>query len=188
MTVWAGSPIVDTLANVSEAFVADSAAARGSMTLVDSARMAATLARISGPMMQAAGGSAGNTVLALARLGSSAALLGRLGEDDTGRFFRACHSNAGARTDRRKSGPGASARCLSLITPAAQRTMMTDLGAAAGIGPADISEADFDARLVYSEGYVMYNRPYLDAVLDLARAAGAYIGFDLGSYSVVDMM
>jgi sugar/nucleoside kinase (ribokinase family) len=139
-------------------------------------------------MMQAAGGSAGNTVLALARLGSSAALLGRLGEDDTGRFFRACHSNAGARTDRRKSGPGASARCLSLITPAAQRTMMTDLGAAAGIGPADISEADFDARLVYSEGYVMYNRPYLDAVLDLARAAGAYIGFDLGSYSVVDMM
>lgn len=183
-----GSPIVDTLAFVSEDFVIKSGAARGSMTLVDDKCMAKVMAGLGGALAEAPGGSAGNTVVALARLGANAALLGKTGDDETGTYYCEALARAGGKIDHIKKGTGASARCLSMITPDAQRTMMTNLGAAATIRPDEISVEDFDARLVYLEGYLIYNRPFMDAVLENARKAGAKIGLDLGSYSIVESM
>ncbi|MFA5258143.1 MAG: adenosine kinase, partial [Opitutales bacterium] len=184
-----GSPIVDTLARVSDIFISTTGATRGSMTFVDSARMAGVIAAIEGHLVQAPGGSAGNTVVALARLGSRSALLGKTGSDTTGRFYRESLIQSGASDSRIKTGGGASARCLSLITPDAQRTMMTDLGAAATLCGADMGPEDFSGvRMVYIEGYLMYNRPAIDAVLQLARGAGAKIGLDLGAFTLVQAM
>src|SRR5690606_19993404 len=80
-------------------------------------------------------------------------------------------------------------RVLSVVTPDAQRTMFTFLGASAALSPADITDADLSgSALVYLEGYLLFNRPVMERVLELARAHKARVALDLGSFQVVQAM
>jgi len=78
-------------------------------------------------------------------------------------------------------------RCLSIITPDAQRSMFTFLGAAAEMKPDDMSPRFFeDAAVVHIEGYLLFNRELLSAALSAAKEAGAIVSLDLGSLQVVE--
>jgi sugar/nucleoside kinase (ribokinase family) len=181
-----GSPIVDTLGRVSDAFIASLGVQKGTMTYVDDTRMADTVAKISNAM-NASGGSSGNTASALARLGTGTSMIGKVGDDDTGRFFRRSLIEAGASDSRLKQGKGANARCLCMATPDGERTMFTNLGAAATICEADVTEADFSGiRAVKIEGYLIYNKPVFERVISLAHKAGAEVMLDLGSFNLVE--
>lgn len=182
-----GSPLVDSLARVDEAFIEFAGGAKGGMTLVDSARMGEILARIDGALAEAPGGSAGNTVVAMGQLGDSVALLGKIGSDATGEFFKASIARIGGDTSRLKVGPVANGRCLSLITPDSERTMRTDLGAAATMTLDEVGPTDFaDTRHVHIEGYLLFDRPMMRHVLDNARAQGCTISLDLAAWTVVE--
>jgi sugar/nucleoside kinase (ribokinase family) len=78
-------------------------------------------------------------------------------------------------------------RVLSIISPDAQRTMFTHLGASAETRPADISETLFkDAAVVHIEGYMLFNPELIRAALTAAESAGARISLDLASFTVVE--
>lgn len=187
--VGVGSPIVDTLAQVSDAFVGSVGGAKGGMELVDSAQMAAMLAALEKAgiaTVQAPGGSAGNTVVTAAGLGLRCGFVGKLGNDDGAKVYEDAFAARSIDTSRFKRGALANARCLSLITPEGERTMRTDLGAAMTLVPEEISAADFaDAEHVHIEGYLLFNRDLALSVLRAAKAAGCTVSLDMASFEVV---
>ena len=78
-------------------------------------------------------------------------------------------------------------RVLSMITPDAQRTMFTFLGASSEMRPREISGADFDnAAIVFIEGYLLFNRDLLLAALEAGKKSGALVALDLASFTVVE--
>ena len=184
-----GSPVVDSLAHVSDAFLQTVSGAKGGMELVDSGALAKLLATIAAEdiqLVQAPGGSAGNTAMGVAKLGLPVTFLGKLGNEVSAEFYRERFQLIGGDTSRFKSGDQANARCLSMVTPDGERTMRTDLGAAATLDPSEISAADFaDCEHAHIEGYLLFNRALMDQVLRSAKEAGCTISLDLASFEVV---
>lgn len=181
-----GSPIMDLLALVDDSVLASVGGAKGGMEMMDAATMDRWVEALPGQVVTVPGGSASNTVGAMARLGVSAALLGKLGDDETSRHYSEKFLSLGGSSARFKVGKGRNGRCLSLVTPDSQRTMRTDLGAAATLTPDEIRPEDFEGvRHVHIEGYVLFNRDLFVRVLKLAKAAGCTVSLDLASFEVV---
>jgi sugar/nucleoside kinase (ribokinase family) len=154
-----GNAIVDVVCEADERMLERLELAKGTMTLVDEARMAELYGGI-GPAVEMSGGSCANTMAALASLGARAAYVGKVQRDQLGEVFGHDIRAAGVAfaTPPLVGGP-ATARCLVLVTPDAQRTMATYLGACVELGPADVDEAAVaGARIVYLEGY-LWDRP-----------------------------
>jgi len=181
-----GSPIMDLLASVPESFLAHVPGEKGGMVLVDSAEMERIVRLLPSPPATSTGGSAANATFNAARLGLRATFLGKLGNDALARTYRERFEAAGVDGRRFKTGAVPNARCLALVTPDAQRTMRTDLGAAMTLSPAEISPADFaGCRHAHIEGYLVFNPALADAVLHAARTSGCTVSLDLSSFEVV---
>jgi len=181
-----GSPIMDLLAPVPDAFLAHVPGDKGGMVLVDSAEMERIVGLLGRPPASTPGGSAANTTFNAARLGLRTTFLGKLGNDDLARTYRRRFEAAGVDGSRFKQAALPNARCLALVTPDTQRTMRTCLAAAMTLAPADIAPDDFrGCRHAHVEGYLVFNRALADAVLAAARGAGCTISLDLASFEVV---
>jgi len=164
-----GNAIVDVVCEADERTLERLDLAKGTMTLVDEARMAELYGGI-GPAVEMSGGSCANTMAALASLGARVAYVGKVRRDQLGEVFRHDIRAVGVAFDTPplENGP-ATARCLVLVTPDAQRTMATYLGACVELGPDDVDEATVAAaRVVYLEGY-LWDRP--DAKAACLKAA-----------------
>jgi sugar/nucleoside kinase (ribokinase family) len=150
-----GNAIVDVIARADEAFLSQEGLVKGSMTLIDAARAAALYERM-GPAVESSGGSAGNTMAAIASLGGSGAYIGKIRDDPLGRVFRHDITAIGVHFDTPAASAGSqTGRCLILVTADGQRTMGTFLGAAVELGPRDVADALVaDAQIVYLEGYL----------------------------------
>jgi sugar/nucleoside kinase (ribokinase family) len=183
-----GSPIMDLLAPVPDAFLQQHVSgAKGGMVLVDHDEMRRIVDRLDAKPAYATGGSAANATYTAARLGLRATFLGKLGNDDMAHIYRHAYETAGVDVSRFKQGNQANARCLALVTPDAQRTMRTFLGAAMTLSPDEVSVRDFvGCRHAHIEGYLVFNRALADAVLAAARAAGCTTSLDLSSFEVVN--
>lgn len=182
-----GSPIMDLLAQVPDTFLTTLTGAKGGMVLVDADEMEAIVTRLETHPATVAGGSAGNTAVSSARLGLRTTFLGKLGNDATARAYKEHFARSGGDVSRFKYADLANARCVSLITPDAARTMRTCLGAAMSLSPGEIAPADFrDCRHAHIEGYLLFNRDLANAVIAAARAAGCTISIDLASFEVVN--
>ncbi len=154
-----GNAIVDVLYEADDRMLDRLDLAKGTMTLVDQARMAELYGGI-GPAVEMSGGSCANTMAALASLGARAAYVGKVQRDQLGEVFGHDIRATGVTFDSRplEGGPP-TARCLVLVTPDAQRTMATYLGACVELGPDDVDEARVAAaQIVYLEGY-LWDRP-----------------------------
>ena len=182
-----GSPIMDLLARVPDAFLTTLTGAKGGMVLVDADEMESIVARLEDQPAAVAGGSAGNTAVSAARLGLRTTFLGKLGDDATARAYREHFVASGGDTSRFKYADLANARCVSLVTPDGERTMRTCLAAAMTLHPGEIGPADFrGCRHAHIEGYLLFNRDLANAVVNAARAAGCTISIDLASFEVVN--
>lgn len=176
-----GNSLVDIQARVSDDVVAELGFHKGVMTLVDESvqqRVLVSLERI--PWSRCAGGSAANTVIALADFGGQGAYAGKVGADTLGRFFLDDMRKIGV-TIEVPMANGASGTCVILITEDAQRTMLTHLGVSATLAPDDISEeAIRNAKYVYVEGYLFGGEPTRSAALrtmELAKRNGVKVAF-----------
>lgn len=150
-----GNAIVDVLAHADDAFLVDQGLTKGSMNLID-AESAETLYAKMGSAVECSGGSAGNTMAGFASLGGRGAYIGKVGQDQLGEIFAHDMRALGVHYDTAPSTTGTpTARSLILVTPDAQRTMSTFLGACVELGPDDV-DADLIARsqVVYLEGYL----------------------------------
>jgi sugar/nucleoside kinase (ribokinase family) len=185
--IGAGSPIVDLLVQVDDAFIDGIEGEKGGMELVSATELEAILTQSGVTPETAAGGSAGNTLFALARLGAPASFLGQLGDDADGRLYSDEFAALGGKTDKFIISSAAhTARCLSLITPDSERTMRTDLGAAALLSPDDITPATFAGiGHAHLEGYMLFAGDLLQKVVSCAKEAGCTISLDLASFEVV---
>jgi sugar/nucleoside kinase (ribokinase family) len=150
-----GNALVDVLSHADEDQVTRQGLVKGTMHLVDEAR-ARALYEAMGPGVEMSGGSAANTVVGVASFGGRAHYVGKVRDDQLGEVFghdlRA--TGVGYDTPRATSGPP-TGRCLILVTPDAQRTMSTFLGASVRLGPADV-----DRRLI-ARGKILYLEGYL---------------------------
>ena len=185
-----GNAIVDVIADADDDFLATEGMHKGAMRLIDESE-ATRLYAAMGPAREASGGSAANTVAGLASLGLSAGFIGQLGDDQLGEIFTHDIRSLGVAFDTPARGDvGATARCLILVTPDAQRTMNTFLGAAQMLGPDAVDPAHVaDARIVYLEGYLWDPadpRAAMYKAMDAARDAGTQVAFTLSDSFVVD--
>jgi sugar/nucleoside kinase (ribokinase family) len=154
-----GNAIVDVLTEADDQAVERLDLAKGTMTLVDETRSAELYAGM-GPAVEVSGGSCANTMAALASLGARTAYIGKVQRDQLGEVFGHDIRAVGVAFDTPPlDGGPPTARCLILVTPDAQRTMATYLGACVELGPDDVDEAKVAAaRITYLEGY-LWDRP-----------------------------
>jgi len=132
------------------------------------------------------GGSAANTIHGLAMLGVKTAFIGSVGKDEIGDFFENDMQNAGVRTIllRRNSPTGTA---VALISPDSERTFATHLGAAVELEADDLNPEDFKGfNILYLEGYLIYNKPLVEAACRIAKNGNMKIALDLASYNVVE--
>ena len=184
-----GSPIVDIVTDISEETLARVPGGKGGMILVDAAEMNLLEQLIDEKNhVMTPGGSAGNTVFALARAGIYASMLGKLGNDTNGAFYRDTFASLGGDTSRfRVNDTVGTAACISMVTPDHERTMRTHLGAAATLDPSEVQIDDFAGiAITHIEGYLLFNPALMTAVLNSAKEAGSLVSLDLGSYEVVE--
>ena len=185
-----GNAIVDVIANAEDAFLAEQALTKGSMRLIDEVE-AVRLYGVMRPGREISGGSAGNTAAGLASFGLKAGFIGQVASDELGDIYRHDVESLGvdflvpARED-----VGATARSLILVTPDAQRTMNTFLGAAQRLEARDIDPAKVaDAAILYLEGYLWdpaEPRAAMEAAIAAARDAGRKVAFTLSDTFCVD--
>ncbi len=185
-----GNAIVDVIVSTADDFLAENGIVKGAMTLADFGCSAALHDRI-GPAVEISGGSAANTVVGLAELGGSAAFIGKVKDDILGRVFRSDITQSKVRfsTPPSSAGPG-TARCLVMVTPDGQRSMVTYLGACAELGPEDIDEDLIaSSKIIYLEGY-LWDPPRAKQAfrraVEVARASGGRISLTLSDPFCVD--
>jgi len=183
-----GSPLVDVLVNVDDDFLEKHVSGdKGGMELVDISVIEEILEHVTSRPNEASGGSAANTILAMASLGVPAGFLGKLGKDRRGSFFIDSYRNVGCSIDRFKfSDTHNTGTCLSLITPDSQRTMRTYLGAASLITEDDVQLKDFKGYThLHIEGYMIHNKSVITKVLKLAKEQNLTTSIDLASFEIV---
>jgi sugar/nucleoside kinase (ribokinase family) len=185
-----GNAIVDVLAHTDDEFLERCRLAKGSMTLIDAERATELYARM-GSRVECSGGSAANSMVGLASLGGQAAYMGKIRDDALGQVFRRDIRAAGVTFDTpaATSGPP-TGRCLILVTPDAQRTMQTLLGASATLEPADIDEDVVrSSSITFLEGYLWDPEPAKRAFLraaGVAHAAGRKVALSLSDSFCVE--
>jgi sugar/nucleoside kinase (ribokinase family) len=181
-----GSALVDILVNESDDFVRRIGVKKGGMTLVDMPDLEKILTRVSTMPVIVPGGSACNTTVGIGRLGGHARFVGKRGNDDTGQLFQHALVERGVEPFLMTSALP-TGRVLSIITPDAQRTMITYLGASADTQPEEISPECFtDSAVVHMEGYLLFNPELMTAALTAAKISGALVSLDLASFTVVE--
>jgi sugar/nucleoside kinase (ribokinase family) len=167
-----GNAIVDVIARTEEDFLLKQGMHKGAMALIDEARAQAIYAAM-GPAIETSGGSAANTIVGLASLGSRSAFIGKVKDDELGRTFAHDIRAAGATfTTSPAADCPSTACCYVLVTPDGERTMNTYLGAAQDLHPADI-DADLVAAsaVTYLEGYLWDPKNAKDAFVKAAKIA-----------------
>ena len=159
---------------------------KGSMSLVDNQFQTDILKAVAGlPHSLSLGGSAGNTIRTMARLGTEVGFIGKVGEDSTGDFYIQALRNVGVEPFILRS-EHSSGKCLSLISADGERTLVTHLGAAADLQAEDIDAAVFDGYdALYIEGYLVQDHDLIRTTMARAMQHGLKVAIDLASFNVV---
>lgn len=184
-----GNAIVDVIARADDAFLATHALTKGAMQLVD-ADMAELLYDAMGAAVEISGGSAANTLAGMAALGKSCAFIGQVRDDQLGDVFAHDIRALGIAFDtpvRTEEPP--TARCLIMVTPDAQRTMNTFLGASQFLPAQALDKASIqDAQILYLEGYLWdpeEPRAAMRTAIGYAKEAGRKVAFTLSADFVI---
>ncbi|MBO4647574.1 MAG: adenosine kinase [Lentisphaeria bacterium] len=184
-----GSPILDLLIQVDDAFLARNVAGeKGGMGMLDAEAQKKLIGAFPpGKVKKAIGGSAFNTISALTSLGMQTAFLGKIGQDSDGEFYRNAYAAAGGDVSRFRVNPAEpTATCVSLVTPDSERTMRTNLGASSTLTADEISPKDFEGIAhFHAEGYMLFLPGVLPKTMKLAKENGCTISFDFSSFEVV---
>jgi len=159
---------------------------KGSMTLVDNEMSGYLYNETIGLMKQkASGGSAANTIHGLSHLGAETTFIGKIGNDELGKFFKKDMQNNGISPILFNSITE-TGRVLAMVSPDSERTMATYLGAAVELCAQDLSSDIFKGYdFFYVEGYLVQNRELIQKSLRIAKHSGIKTCIDLASFNVV---
>ena len=153
-----GNALVDILALVPDEFIQKHGLDRGVMTLMGPEKQGEILQDLQGTSLQLkSGGSAANTMIAIAQSGGTGYYTSKVASDPNGELYREDLINTGISFDVRPASPsnGPTGTCLVLTTPDAERTMCTNLGVSTTLTPADIDVEKLQrCQYSYVEGYL----------------------------------
>ncbi len=185
-----GNAIVDVLVQTDDSFLQTHGLQKGGMALIDEPQ-AERLYKASGPGLETSGGSVANTMVGIAQLGGKAGFIGRVRNDQLGEIFSHDIRAVGARFDTPAATSGATtARCLIYVTPDAERTMCTFLGASTQLEPEDLDLSMVrEAKVLYLEGYLWDSpaakRAFI-AAAEACRDSGGQVALSLSDGFCVD--
>lgn len=182
-----GNALVDVLVRLDDdKRLAELGLPKGSMQLIGEDTFASLRRKLREVHTQTAnGGSCSNTMMALARLGAETGFVGKVGDDAYGHLFAgnamAAGVKAGLAVCDRHTGVAS-----TFISPDGERTFATYLGAAACLGPEDVTTETWRGYdMLYVEGYLVQNHALMESVLRTAKESGLEVCIDLASYNVV---
>ena len=183
-----GNALVDVLVRIDDDSLLEKLhLPKGSMQLIQEDTLSEIRKYTSGMKIhRSTGGSAGNTVCALAALGANPGFIGKVGQDETGTFFgdtlRQRGVNALLTTCDLPSGIAS-----TFISTDGERTFGTYLGAAATLGAEDLSRKMFAGyNYLYIEGYLLQDHDLMLRAVQLAKEEGLQVCLDMASYNVVE--
>ncbi len=181
-----GSALMDIILLESEEFVTTHGITKGGMEFVAPTRADELVTLSANSVKQVPGGSACNTTIGLGQLCGKAVFVGTRGGDSLGETLESAiaSNNVTPQLEKIATPTG---RVLSVITPDAERSMLTFLGAASESSPSLFTAETFKgADMVHVEGYLLFNESLIRAVLEAAKAANVPVSLDLASFTVVD--
>ena len=190
--VGVGNALVDVQARVKDSLLPELGIDKGVMTLVDDTRQAEILQKLDGlPLNRCAGGSAANSIVALAEFGGKASYVGKVGRDEVGQFFLDDMQSLGIEM-KGQYADAPTGTCAVLITDDAQRTMLTNLGASANLTVDDIdSDLIAGAKYVYVEGYLLTGETTKAAAykaMDLAVELGVKVALTASDPFLINLI
>ena len=188
-----GNALVDTEYEVSDAQLLAAGVAKRHMTLIDADRRTELLKHVhNATSHRTGGGSAGNTVVALAQLGGRAFYSCRVADDELGDFYTKDLIAHGVATNltHTQAPKGQTGSCLVMVTPDAERSMSTFLGATADIDETALHPHDIlKAQVYYMEGYLAASPTGSAAAAKgraIAKAAGVKLATTLSDMSMIN--
>ncbi|MEY2862176.1 MAG: hypothetical protein RL392_2634 [Pseudomonadota bacterium] len=188
-----GNALVDSEYEVSDAQLNALGVEKRHMTLIDADRRAALLAGVQGQhARRTGGGSAGNTVVALAQLGGKAYYACRVADDELGAFYRddLIANGVASNLVDGLAPTGQTGTCMVLVTPDAERSMSTFLGATSDLEDSALREAAIrSSKVYYMEGYLAAQTGGLAAALKgraIAKEAGVLLASTLSDMSMIN--
>jgi sugar/nucleoside kinase (ribokinase family) len=188
-----GAALVDTEIRVDDALLAELGVEKGLMTLVDRNRRGELLRALDGHLVEAhhaSGGSAGNSVIATALFGGECFMSCRVADDADGNIYLSDLRDAGVSHPPPVRTDEPTGKCLVLVTPDAERSMNTYLGASASLSvdqldPEAIANSDF----LYLEGYLVSSETGLAAAIrarKIAEEAGVPVALSFSDPGMVE--
>jgi len=183
-----GNALVDIMIRIEdEKLFSDFGLLKGGMRLVDGVFIQKLVKAISYlPAENAPGGSAANTINGLANLGMENGFIGKVGNDEFGRFLEEDMLNNKIQPLLMK-GTAPTGLAIALITPDSERTFAVNLGCAIELSPDEITpELFIGYDYFHIEGYLVQNHDLLRKAVWLAKDAGVKVSLDLASFDVVE--
>ncbi len=188
-----GNALVDTEYEVTDAILQAAGVEKRHMTLIDAPRRTELLGYVQhAKSHRTGGGSAGNTVVALAQLGGKAFYSCRVADDELGDFYTKDLHSHGVATNLTHTKPptGQTGSCMVMVTPDAERSMSTFLGATADLDEAALHPHDIvKSRVYYMEGYLAASPTGLAAAIQgrkIAKQAGVALATTLSDMSMIN--
>ena len=171
-----GNALVDKEFEVDDQFFVDGGIEKGFMTLIDEDKQQALLDLLMQrfPLKKrAGGGSAANSLYALSQFGGKAFFSCKVANDEAGHFYMSELGDLNIKTNlSAEREDGTTGRCLVMVTPDAERTMLTSLGISQRVSTDELNyEAISQSEFAYVEGYLVTSPTARSAVLDLKRHA-----------------
>jgi sugar/nucleoside kinase (ribokinase family) len=167
-----GNAIVDIQLKIEDRFLTQISVSKGMMTLVESEKQVEVLGALAGKATnRCSGGSACNTIVGVAEFGGTAAYAGKTANDDLGKFYIDDLNKVGVKLPV-KGGEGATGTSVILITPDAQRTMLTHLGISSTLSPDDLAEAEIATAM---------------RAIDIAKTHGVKVALTLSDPFVINL-
>ena len=183
-----GNALTDILVQLpDESILRELGVERGGMYLIDSRKHQQMMTRIGHlPQSIAAGGSAANMVGGVATLGTPAAYVGHIGADATGEAFRRCQQQKHIKPLLGVSEATPSGKCISMVLPDGERTMLTYLGAALEIDTRELTPENLRGnKVLFIEGYLLNCPDVIEPAMQAAREAGVLVALDAASGAVL---
>lgn len=188
-----GNALVDMEFEVTAQELQDLGIDKGVMTLVDEQRQSLLVEQLSHRLgKQSGGGSAANTLVAIAQLGGKGFYSCKVANDQTGTFYLEDLRAVGLETNLHNGDrdPGTTGKCLVLVTPDADRTMNTFLGITGSLSVKELNpDAIAASEYLYLEGYLVTSPTALEAAIQaktIAQTAGVKTALSLSDPNMVE--
>lgn len=191
-----GNALVDTEYEVDDEFLKIADLPKGMMTLIEAEDRVRLIKLLEEEhehqvIKQAGGGSAANTIVAVSQFGGKTFYSCKVASDETGDFFMKDLKEAGVETNLDSGRQnGITGKCISMVTPDAERTMTTHLGITQDLSTNELNADALSAsRYLYIEGYLVTSPTGFEAAKaaqDIARAAGGIVSLTLSDPAMVE--